>query len=564
MFGCKCFSWSKVADFASAEPDYFSLPSPLPKWPKGDGFGTGRINLGELEVLKITKFEFIWDYNQTQDKKKGVSFYKPVELPDRFFTLGHYCQSNNKPINGFILVAREIDLSEDKRSPALQKPLDYTLIWSSNDSSDENLDGCGYFWLPQPPAGYKAAGFLVTDSPIKPDLEELRCVRADLTDICESYHLIFTADSKLSRLPFRVWNTRPQHRGMWGKGVHVGTFFCSGYWSYEDDERLYIACLKNVNSNLHAMPNLDQIHAIIGHYGPTVFFHPDELYLPSSVPWFFKNGAMLYKKGELKGESIDLNGSNLPVGGTNDGEYWIDIPSDNNIRNSIEYGDLDSAELYVHVKPALGGTFTDIAMWVFCPFNGPVTLKIGILNFALTRLGQHLGDWEHFTLRVSNYTGELWSIYFSQHSGGKWIDACDLEFVDGNKCAVYASKHGHAMFPHPGSYIQGSSRLGIGVRNDTARSDLYVDSSINYAIVAAEYLGNEAVMEPGWLQFMREWGPTVVYDSRTELDKIMAYLPVTVRYSVENIFNKLPLELYGEEGPTGPKEKNNWVGDERG
>jgi len=62
---------------------------------------------------------------------------------------------------------------------------------------------------------------------------------------------------------------------------------------------------------------------------------------------------------------------------------------------------------------------------------------------------------------------------------------------------------------------------------------------------------------------MREWGPTIIYDSRTELDKIINVLPVMLRYSVENIFDKFPLELYGEEGPTGPKEKNNWVGDER-
>ena len=31
-----------------------------------------------------------------------------------------------------------------------------------------------------------------------------------------------------------------------------------------------------------------------------------------------------------------------------------------------------------------------------------------------------------------------------------------------------------------------------------------------------------------------------------------------------NIFDKLPVELYGEEGPTGSKEKNDWVGDDRG
>lgn len=562
MFGCKCFSWNQIPDLMQP-PDTFSLPSPIPTWPEGQGFASGRVNLGELEVFQITRFEFIWGYNPEKDSKKGVTFYRPTGIPDGFFSLGHYCQSNDHPLRGFVLVAREVTSTQPKAPynlPALQKPLDFTLVWSPDDGSEDSPDGCGYFWLPQPPEDYKAMGYVVTNKPSKPELEEVRCVRSDLTDRCETYHLILNTSSKFPEFPFRVWRTRPCHRGIPGKGVSVGTFFCSNGWN--SGEEWQVTCLKNLNPNLHAMPNLDQIHALINHYGPTIFFHPDEVYLPSSVPWFFRNGALLYKTGELVGEAIDAGGSNLPSGGTNDGEYWIDLPSDDQ-KNSVKHGNLESAELYVHVKPALGGTFTDIVMWVFCPFNGPATLKVGLMNVTLSKIGQHVCDWEHFTLRISNFTGELWSIYFSQHSGGKWVEAYDLEFIEGNKAIVYSSKSGHASFPHPGSYIQGSTKFGIGIRNDAALSKLFVDSSNQYEIIAAEYLGDGVVTEPCWLQYMREWGPTIVYDSRTELDKIFNLLPVAVRYSMENIFYKLPVELYGEEGPTGPKEKNNWVGDER-
>lgn len=537
--------------------------------PSGQGFASGRINLGEIEVLKISRCESIWGFNLSQDKENGVSFYKPVGLPDGFYTLGHYCQFNSKPFQGFPLVAREAASSEPEaanicspvNSPALQKPVDYILVWCSNDGSEENYEGCGFFWLPQPPEGYKAMGFLVTNSPDKPDLGEVRCVRADLTDECQPYHLIFDAYSKFSNFPFQVWSTRPSQRGMLGKGVSVGTFFCTS--NYRPGEELNIACLRNLDPGLHAMPNLEQIHALINHYGPTVFFHPDEVYLPSSVSWFFKNGALLYKAGDLTGEPIDAGGSNLPGGGTNDGAFWIDLPSDDR-RNTVKHGNLESAKLYVHVKPALGGTFTDLAMWVFCPFNGPATLKIGLVNVALSKIGQHVGDWEHFTLRICNFTGEMWGMYFSQHSGGEWVDACDLEYIEGNKAIVYSSKSGHASFPRAGTYIQGSTKLGIGIRNDAACSNLYVDSSTHYEIIAAEYLGDDLPIEPCWLQYKREWGPTIVYNSRTELNKIINFLPVRLRCSVETIFDKVPVELYGEEGPTGPKEKNNWVGDERG
>ncbi|BBH10132.1 Plant protein of unknown function D [Prunus dulcis] len=100
------------------------------------------------------------------------------------------------------------------------------------------------------------------------------------------------------------------------------------------------------------------------------------------------------------------------------------------------------------------------------------------------------------------------------------VDAYDLEYMEGNRAIVYSSKSGHASYPHPGTYLQGSDKLGVGIRNDAACSNLSVDSSVHYELVSAEYLGDGVVTEPCWLNFMREWGPTIVYNSRTELDKI--------------------------------------------
>lgn len=570
MSACKCLYWNNLYDLASPDPEPFSLPAPIPEWPRGEGFAKGRICIGVLEVLKITKFQHVWSYNLSNDKSSGASFYKPVGVPDGFFSLGYYGQPNNQPLRGFVLVARDAGASKEETEhndhgvvnlPALQRPLNYTLIWSTYDWTDDSHDGCGYFWLPCPPEGYKAMGCVVTDKPNKPSLEEVRCVRSDLTETCEIHNLILNTHSKSPNFSFRVWNTRPCHRGMWAKGVSLGTFFCGTYGKSRDE--LSIACLKNLEPSFQAMPNMEQIHALIKHYGPTVYFHPNEIYLPSSVSWFFKNGAMLYRRGESAGKPIDDMGSNLPSGGNNDGEYWIDLPNDDQ-RSYVKYGSIESAELYVHVKPALGGTFTDIAMWIFCPFNGPGTIKIGMLTLAFSKIGQHVGDWEHFTLRISNFSGELWSIYFSQHSGGVWVDACNLEYIEGNKAIVYSSKNGHASFPHPGNYLQGSQNLGIGIRNDAARSRFSVDSSTKYQIVAAEFLNEQGVVEPPWLQYMRQWGPKLVYNSTTKLDKIFSHLPFSIRFSVENLFNRFPTELYGEEGPTGPKEKNMWEGDERG
>lgn len=545
---------------------------------------------GELELAAATSFERICTLSPSprRDCKSSVTFYRPLAVPEGFSVLGHYCQPDSRPLHGHLLVAKASARAHHpprSTQPPLCAPRDYELLWAFHASGGSAAAGGGrssssssgygrsdaYFWLPVPPEGYRALGFLVTADPGKPPLKDAGCVRTDLTDECEPHgsllHLQLTRPSSSSPgEAFAVRGVRPLRRGMSEKGIGAGTFCCAVVGGCSTLREQGLACLNNVELDLSAMPTLEQLHAVIQHYGPTVFFHPKEVYLPSSVSWYFKNGASLYRKGggcDAVGEEIDGEGSNLPGGGCNDGEYWIDLPQDTQRRAAVCRGDIGSAELYAHVKPAMGGACTDVAMWVFCPFNGPARLKLGVLNVPLGKTGQHVGDWEHFTLRVSNFTGELMAVYFSQHSGGRWVDASALEYAAGNRPVVYSSRNGHASYPYPAVYLQGSAALGIGIRNDAARSKLFVDSSVKYRIVAAEYLGDGVVAEPQWLQYMREWGPTVVYNSRKRMERIVGRLPRGLRDTAENILNKMPNELSKEEGPTGPKEKNMWEGDER-
>ncbi|KAI9120962.1 hypothetical protein K1719_007995 [Acacia pycnantha] len=40
----------------------------------------------------------------------------------------------------------------------------------------------------------------------------------------------------------------------------------------------------------------------------------------------------------------------------------------------------------------LGGTFTDLAMWIFYPFNGPARAKVEFINVSLGKISEHMGD----------------------------------------------------------------------------------------------------------------------------------------------------------------------------
>ncbi|CAH8265918.1 unnamed protein product [Arabidopsis lyrata] len=528
----------------------FKFPSPMPTFSQGDdGFAKRTIDLGGgLEVSQVSTFNKVWSTYEGGPDNLGATFFEPSSIPSGFCILGYYAQPNNRKLFGWVLTARDLS------SNTLKPPVDYTLV-GNTESLKIKQDGTGYFWQPVPPDGYQAVGLIVTNSSQKPSLDKLSCVRSDLTEQCEADTWIWGTNG------VNISNLRPTTRGTQATGVSVGTFTCQTQNSSLPPPAL--SCLKNTKLDFSTMPNGSQIGELFQTYSPWIYFHPDEEYLPSSVNWYFNNGALLYKKGEeSKPIPIESNGSNLPQGGSNDGSYWLDLPIDKNGKERVKKGDLQSTKVYLHIKPMLGATFTDISIWIFYPFNGPARAKVKFVNLPLGRIGEHIGDWEHTTLRISNFTGELWRVFLSQHSGGVWVDACDLEFQGGggsNKFVAYASLHGHAMYPKPGLVLQGDD--GVGIRNDTAKGKKVIDTGLGYEVIAAEYDGG-GVVEPPWVNYFRKWGPKIDYNVDDEVKSVERILPGLLKKAFVKFVKKIPDEVYGEDGPTGPKLKSNWAGDE--
>ncbi|KAL4561522.1 hypothetical protein LXL04_033689 [Taraxacum kok-saghyz] len=535
----------------------FKLPSSIPHFPPGDGFATGTIDLGGLQVCQISSFTKIWAALQGGPDNRGATFYEPSSLPNGFFMLGCYSQSNNRPLFGWILAGKSV--SNEPSQSSLAMPTDYSLIWSSEPHKLKQDGGNGYIWLPTPPNGYKAVGYVVTNSPEKPSVQKVRCVRSDFTDVIEVDSWIWGLDKKINTNNLNLYESRPKDRGINALSVPTGLFVVQNSGAQADES--LVSCLRNTKNNIMAMPNLSQVEELIRTYSPRIYFHPNEEYLPSSVKWFFQNGALLYEKGkETEPSHIEPDGSNLPQGGSNDDSYWLDLPIDNSAKERVKKGDLEHVGAYFHIKPMFGATFTDIALWVFYPFNGPARVKVEVINVSLGKIGEHVGDWEHLTLRVSNYNGELKSVYFSEHSGGQMLKSSEIEFEDGNKPVAYASLHGHALYSKPGLVLQGGGRIGI--RNDTGKGKEVMDTGVRSTVVAGEYLAS-LVAEPPWLNYSRKWGPKISYDINNEIKKVRSILPKIVRGAFDKFVRGLPSEILGEDGPTGPNMKNSWTGDEK-
>ncbi|KAF8664233.1 hypothetical protein HU200_054774 [Digitaria exilis] len=540
-----CLKFSLISSNARLM-DHFLLTGGTVVSVSDGGFAKGSIDLGGLQVRQITTFAKVWSTTQGGQDGVGATFFKPSPVPAGFSVLGHYAQPNNRPLFGHVLVAHDTSGT----GALLAAPVDYILVWSSPD-------GAGHFWLPKAPEGYWAVGMVVTATSDKPSPDEVRCVRTDFTDGCETEESVLSSDMDA----FSAATLRPSVRGIDARGVRVGTFVAQS--SRTPSGASVMACLKNnAASHTSSMPDLAQVNSLLAAYAPHVYLHPNEAYLPSTVTWFFENGALLSQKGNQTPTPVAADGSNLPQGGGNDGGYWLDLPVDSNQRERVKKGDLASAKVYVQAKPMLGGTVTDLAAWIFYPLNGPARAKVGFFTIPLGQIGEHIGDWEHVTLRVSNFSGELLRMYFSQHSAGTWVDASQLEYLvdgDGGKSrpVAYASQNGHAMYPKAGLVLQGDETLGVGIRNDTAKgSRLDAGAAGRCEVVSAEYLG---VAEPAWLGFEREWGPREEYDIGREINSVARFLPRSLKERLEKLVEKV---LVGE-GPTGPKMHGNWRNDEK-
>ncbi|KAI3754053.1 hypothetical protein L2E82_26163 [Cichorium intybus] len=121
--------------------------------------------------------------------------------------------------------------------------------------------------------------------------------------------------------------------------------------------------------------------------------------------------------------------------------------------------------------------------------------KLEFINLSLGKFGEHVGEWEHVTLRVR---------------------ASDLQYYSDNKSVVYALLHAHASYPKPGCVLLGSGWVDIGVRD---KSDKIMDTRVKVVVIVTKYM-ESAVVEPPWLNYERKWSPEIDYDVDKEMNKV--------------------------------------------
>jgi len=205
-------------------------------------------------------------------------------------------------------------------------------------------------------------------------------------------------------------------------------------------------------------------------YAPRIFMAKNEEYYPSSVSYFqrfveIRDGYNGYQTKEPLTEPSDDNW-HIPEYGDLNGAFGL-RPDEHNV--PIYAFVVEGKNYNTDCPTEVTGTFTDIHYFAFFPYNRG---KLINLVFSGAVMGNHVGDWEHVTVRLHGNPGEGYAPVYvvgSAHNSSNRKHWDELSKI-GTHPVVYEALGSHGMYfdkpPVPGikriEYLTiGTTFLGI-------------------------------------------------------------------------------------------------------
>ena len=163
-----------------------------------------------LELAYTAQFQLVW-YDIGSGAVDNGAFWKPV-VPDGYYALGHYGQSNWSAPFGGMYTARELVPG------ALAPPASYQGLWGDWGSGG-TFDGS--FWLPIPQEGYVCLGTVAQLGYNPPSTDAIRCVRQDLVSEATVGKPLWNDIGSGADYDFSSWYIDPGPDGI-GVGAFAG------------------------------------------------------------------------------------------------------------------------------------------------------------------------------------------------------------------------------------------------------------------------------------------------------------------------------------------------------
>jgi len=152
-------------------------------------------------------------------------------------------------------------------------------------------------------------------------------------------------------------------------------------------------------------------------------------------------------------------------------------------------------------------TILDVMYWFFYPYNFGKKFCIGVkiegVCFGCRKeFGDHVGDWEHVTVRFENL--QPTQVYLSYHASGiayPYGDRNSLRYIDTHP-VVYIAKGSHGVWGHPGNHIYHRVRNGENLTDETnVGTPWYTWNNIQSILYKPD-----VIYEPSWINYRGNWG----------------------------------------------------------
>jgi Vacuolar protein sorting-associated protein 62/Glucodextranase, domain B len=490
-----------------------------------------------------------------------AAFYKPV-VPQGYYSLGDYGEaitaaSVNAPTPaGFALVAKDLEPG------ALAQPVGYTSVWGLREYVS--------FWQPVPPPGYVCLGLVAEAGYNPPDVDEIRCVRQDLTvagqvafatepgqvDSEVWYTLFWQCPSGCPpAVNFAAWLVVAQDPYAISTGAFVGA--ASGNLVFQPSGPFYCLDARRVKGAVDGLWKLgsQDVTQLVEKYGPLLQLDPDEIFLPDDTGYSLNFAKLEWGLVQNENDYDTFNFQTLgsiPTSAdglmndvnshvTTDPHFadpafrqWLRMPTEWGAPYTTPAapgtpggsGNLSRARADIRVVP-WNWLFTELQFWLYYPFNGPGRVKICFNSYLcsddqMVANGRHYSDWEHVTLRILNSTKELVGVFGSHHGAGYWFLQRDFANPDsGNPLSfsdthpwLYVAKYSHAHYPTLGVHYYlrvYQVKWLFGTRSadlfdETGTGQFYRVYQPSSYEVVSSALPGYPVSEPDWVQFQGLWG----------------------------------------------------------
>ncbi|MBN1204694.1 MAG: Vps62-related protein [Myxococcaceae bacterium] len=430
-----------------------------------------------LYVQQVGSFVWIYDDAST-GADDDVSVWRPnLSQYPGYYSLGDVAMQNHGgPPRSTFVVKGEGDL--------LAMPIDYTWIWNDKGSGGEH-DGA--FWAPVAPAGYTCLGHVATPNYSKPSTDLIRCIKSSYV-LSASSAWVWDDSGSHADDNVSLYQANPKDH----RGLAVSTFVSLPHYDGDGGSSRYWVLNKSATANLE-LKGLPVNALTAAALAPRVWLDPDEDFFPSSTQFFLNN---VHQSGGflVTNEGLGCDNCTNPA--------FLDGQRPAQTRVPVY------AEIVQRTQNGQPTGITDIIYWMFYPYNNGKLVCVGYEVDGncvgdRVRFGNHVGDWEHMTVRFVD--GRPSQIHLAQHSHGQTFVYGDkvLALAQGRP-TLYAADGSHGLYADEGRHVYQSLDNGDELVDDTGAGMLWDTGS---TVVPFEWQTSGTYTGSlDWLNITSRWG----------------------------------------------------------